>query len=373
MAVPSARFGYGIYNDQPLVGIFEQNAFTNPATSTPSACRTRRRRIRAAGTAPGTARLCASDRDQRSVQDTAYAAVEHRIPAAAVPPRRDRRQLRRRARRPPDAADRHQPAAAGGRRRSGRPQRRPPLSRVRGHQPPSDDGEQPLLGDALAVPPRRRPSRHLHGQLHAEPRARDRDQRPRRGRPSAESAGSGSGIRRSADGSPSHLSRHLRHELPFPESPTTQSCDCLGGWQLSGITNVAVRASDPAHTGQHEFVTARQPRQRGRRSAGGQTWTSRSGSIRRRTGLRRTGHTGRRRGRRSGSRADQTDLALSKNFYGWGKRLQFRADAINAFNHTQWSTVNADCSAAPVAATNCAFANSTVGQITARDCRENSS
>ena len=61
---------------------------------------------------------------------------------------------------------------------------------------------------------------------------------------------------------------------------------------------------------------------------------------------------------------NQTDLALSKNFYPFSKRIQFRADAINAFNHTQFSAVNADCSGAPAAAANCAFAGSTVGQIT---------
>jgi len=61
---------------------------------------------------------------------------------------------------------------------------------------------------------------------------------------------------------------------------------------------------------------------------------------------------------------NQTDLALSKNFYPWSKRVQFRVDAINAFNHTQFSSVNADCSGAPVAAANCAFSGSTVGQIT---------
>ena len=61
---------------------------------------------------------------------------------------------------------------------------------------------------------------------------------------------------------------------------------------------------------------------------------------------------------------NQTDLALSKNFYIMTKRIQFRADAINAFNHTQFTTVNADCSGAPVTATNCAFSGSTVGQIT---------
>ena len=68
---------------------------------------------------------------------------------------------------------------------------------------------------------------------------------------------------------------------------------------------------------------------------------------------------------------NQTDLAFSKNFYPWSKRVQFRADAINAFNHTQFSAVNADCSGAPVAAVNCAFSGSTVGQITgARAPRE---
>ena len=63
---------------------------------------------------------------------------------------------------------------------------------------------------------------------------------------------------------------------------------------------------------------------------------------------------------------NQTDLALSKNFYPMEKRVQFRADFINAFNHTQWTTVNADCSAAAsVTATTCAsFSGSTVGQIT---------
>jgi hypothetical protein len=62
---------------------------------------------------------------------------------------------------------------------------------------------------------------------------------------------------------------------------------------------------------------------------------------------------------------NQTDLALSKNFYVSEKRLQFRADFINAFNHTQWTTVNADCSTPVDATATCAnFSGSTVGQIT---------
>ena len=67
---------------------------------------------------------------------------------------------------------------------------------------------------------------------------------------------------------------------------------------------------------------------------------------------------------------NQTDLALSKNFYSDDRRIQFRADFINAFNHTQFTTVNADCSGAPAAATTCASANSTFGQITGRAPRE---
>jgi hypothetical protein len=63
---------------------------------------------------------------------------------------------------------------------------------------------------------------------------------------------------------------------------------------------------------------------------------------------------------------NQTDLALSKNFYPFERRLQFHADFINAFNHTQWTTVNADCSGTTDVTQTCAsFPNSTVGQITA--------
>jgi hypothetical protein len=64
---------------------------------------------------------------------------------------------------------------------------------------------------------------------------------------------------------------------------------------------------------------------------------------------------------------NQTDLALSKNFYPMGdKRLQFRADFINAFNHTQWLAVDNSCA---VLLTTCE--TSTFGQITStRNPRE---
>jgi hypothetical protein len=65
---------------------------------------------------------------------------------------------------------------------------------------------------------------------------------------------------------------------------------------------------------------------------------------------------------------NQTDLALSKNVYVAEKRLQFRADFINAFNHTQWVGVDNTCDTSVTA---CTVTNDTFGQITsARNPRE---
>ena len=58
---------------------------------------------------------------------------------------------------------------------------------------------------------------------------------------------------------------------------------------------------------------------------------------------------------------NQTDLALSKNFYASDLRLQFRADMINAFNHTQWLAVDNACGAS---INTCVVAGDTFGQIT---------
>ncbi len=63
----------------------------------------------------------------------------------------------------------------------------------------------------------------------------------------------------------------------------------------------------------------------------------------------------------------QWDLTLSKNWYPGALRFQFRADLINAFNHTQWVGVNADCSATATSLTlgTCAVGGTnTFGQIT---------
>jgi hypothetical protein len=62
---------------------------------------------------------------------------------------------------------------------------------------------------------------------------------------------------------------------------------------------------------------------------------------------------------------NQTDLALSKNFYPMDKRIQLRADFINAFNHTQLdpSAIQNVCTVA-VSATSCAASTGRLGQIT---------
>ncbi len=65
---------------------------------------------------------------------------------------------------------------------------------------------------------------------------------------------------------------------------------------------------------------------------------------------------------------NQTDLALSKNFYQMDKRVQFRADFLNAFNHTQWVGVDNTCD---TSLTSCTVGTDTFGQITsARNPRE---
>ena len=65
---------------------------------------------------------------------------------------------------------------------------------------------------------------------------------------------------------------------------------------------------------------------------------------------------------------NQTDLALSKNFYAFTRRIQFRADFLNAFNHTQWLAVDNACG---VSLTTCVVAGDTFGTITStRNPRE---
>jgi hypothetical protein len=171
------------------------------------------------------------------------------------------------------------------------------------------------------------------------------------------------------------------YELPFfRSSPNAIVKTALGGWQVSGITTLQSGPPVP------RILIGTSGSQRGNRA--NLVGDPRAGEIRYPTpggppywfdpaafalpALGTYGNSPRSPMRLPGR--NQTDLALSKNFYFLtNKRLQFRADAINAFNHTQFTTVNADCSGAPGTATTttCAFSGSTVGQITgARAARE---
>ena len=64
---------------------------------------------------------------------------------------------------------------------------------------------------------------------------------------------------------------------------------------------------------------------------------------------------------------NQTDLSLSKNWtFNSTQRIQFRADLINAFNHTQWladpnvAGLDNTCN---ISLTTCNPSNDTFGQI----------
>jgi hypothetical protein len=162
------------------------------------------------------------------------------------------------------------------------------------------------------------------------------------------------------------------YELPFFRETTNTLLSLIAeGWQVSGITTLQSGAPVPRIVGPTSGGT------RGNRvnvigdpQAGDLAWPQWfDPSAYAPANVGEYGNSPRAPIRLPGR--NQTDLAMSKNFYVVGKRIQFRADAINAFNHTQFTSVNADCSGAPVTATSCAYSGSTVGNITgARNPRE---
>ena len=107
------RGAYGIYYDQALVGIFEQNSFTNPpfvnTVSILNRVRLATRRGRRPRRRPACARSSATaTTSRRRARSSGTSACSSSCTRAAR-----RRQLRRLARRSPDPADRHQLPATG--------------------------------------------------------------------------------------------------------------------------------------------------------------------------------------------------------------------------------------------------------------------
>jgi hypothetical protein len=135
----------------------------------------------------------------------------------------------------------------------------------------------------------------------------------------------------------------------------------LGGWQLSGFTTV--QSGPPVS----RIIELTNNDRRGLYAdqagdpKGGQLafpfWFDPTAFVPAQDGT--YGNSGRAPFRLPGR--NQTDLALSKNFYPMEKRLQFRVDFINAFNHTQWTTVDNACQ---TSLTVCAGQADTFGQIT---------
>jgi hypothetical protein len=157
------------------------------------------------------------------------------------------------------------------------------------------------------------------------------------------------------------------YEVPFfRNSSNTVLKAALGGWQVSGITNLHSGAPIPRIT-----ANTNGGRRGGRANQVGDPregeldfpfWFDPTAFAPPADGT--YGNSVRAPFRLPGR--NQTDLALSKNFYPLGRRLQFRSDFINAFNRTQYLAVDAACSAANTVTLNrCDIGGTdTFGQIT---------
>jgi hypothetical protein len=165
------------------------------------------------------------------------------------------------------------------------------------------------------------------------------------------------------------------YELPFFRDSTSALVKALlGGWQISGLTNINSGAPVPRilvnTNGGRRGNQADIVGDPGAGEQEGDYWFDPAAFAPPADGT--FGNAGRAPLRMPGR--NQTDLALSKNFYPWGEtRMQFRADFINAFNHTQYSTVDAACTAAATLTLNrCDVGGTdTFGQVTgARAPRE---
>lgn len=158
------------------------------------------------------------------------------------------------------------------------------------------------------------------------------------------------------------------YELPFfrdGASPLARAV--LGGWQIAGIVNATSGPPIPRIlTNTDGGRRGNQANQVGDPAAGSQNfpyWFDPAAFAP--PALGAYGTAGRAPFRLPGRH--QWDLTVSKNWYPGSLRFQFRADFINAFNQTQWLAVNADCSATGTSLTlgTCAVGGTnTFGQIT---------
>jgi carboxypeptidase family protein len=366
------RTGYGLYYDQPLVGIFEQNAFTNPPYVTTVSLQNASLPNPSSGTAPGTAGLRSliatsvpfdTPRTQqwnvgyqrqlysRGSIDLSYVGShgDHLIQPVDI--------------NQPQPQDVVNAVAAGGGVNLARPFRG--YTTVTRRQTTARANYWGILSQF----------RHEGGRAgtytinYTLSRNRTTSTNDRDAADLPQNPLNLEGEYADARTDRRHIfSATYIYELPwFKETGSGFVKAALGGWQISGITNItsgppisrivantngslrgnrANLVGDPK-TGQMPFPYWFDP------AAFAPPANGSYGSPSRVDSLRLPGR-------------NQTDLAVSKNFYPMQKRMQFRADFINAFNHTQWLSVDNACSAAATVTLNrCDIGGTdTFGQIT---------
>jgi hypothetical protein len=159
------------------------------------------------------------------------------------------------------------------------------------------------------------------------------------------------------------------YELPFlKNSSNTVLKAILAGWQIAGIT--AINSGQPIpriSESTNGFLRGGRPNIVGDPAAGDQTanlyWFNPNAYAPAADGT--YGNSARAEFRQPGR--NQTDLSLSKNWaFNGTQRFQFRADMINAFNHTQWLAdpqANGLDNTCTISLTTCNPSNDTFGQI----------
>ena len=228
------RSSYGIYYDQALVGIFEQNSFTNPPFVNTVSILNPKLSNPGSGTTSATTGVLAligngddfkTPRTQEwsaGVQQQLYARGA--LDVSYVGAHGDH--LIR--------PDRHQLSEPGRRAAARLGQSRAALPGLRCNHAARDDGAQQLLGDSLELPAQRRRRRLADAELHAQPQPDRCHQRSRRGGHPAGSAQPRRRVRRRPHGSPPHLHGELRvrdsiHEVVaqrVPEGGVRRLADC---------------------------------------------------------------------------------------------------------------------------------------------------
>ncbi|HMF97286.1 MAG TPA: carboxypeptidase-like regulatory domain-containing protein [Vicinamibacterales bacterium] len=161
------------------------------------------------------------------------------------------------------------------------------------------------------------------------------------------------------------------YNIPFmKDSPNALVKGILAGWQIAGITTLNSGQPIPRISeNTNGFLRGGRPNLVADPAAGQQTanlfWFDPNAYAPAADGT--FGNSGRAEFRQPGR--NQTDLSISKNWtFNRTQRIQFRADAINAFNHTQWladpqaSGLDNTCT---VSLTTCNTPADTFGQILA--------